>query len=196
LIVAEHGLPAILEMLQYRTDEKVIDSLPDRAAVHAGVVLWKGRAALLPGASQSGKTTLVAELLRRGALYYSDEYALLDWHGQVYPYPRALMVRSSGGWRQPVLPPTGEAASVDSPAVPRLILSLEWIRGGEWRVDPVPQSEALVVLLRNTPHEIASSPKILDPLRQAVSGANCYRGVRGDAENAADHVIELLAAHE
>src|SRR5687767_2598740 len=41
--------------------------------VHAGVVGWKGRAILVPGRSGSGKTTLVSELVRAGAIYYSDE---------------------------------------------------------------------------------------------------------------------------
>src|SRR5688572_14708659 len=34
--------------------------------VHAGVVGWRGRAIVLPGASLSGKTSLVAALLRAG----------------------------------------------------------------------------------------------------------------------------------
>src|SRR6201989_340392 len=46
-----------------------------RVFVHAGAVGWRGRAILIPGRSFSGKTTLVAELVKAGAKYYSDEYA-------------------------------------------------------------------------------------------------------------------------
>src|SRR5262245_29166046 len=54
--------------------------------VHAGVVGWRGLAIVIPGRSHSGKSTLVAELVRRGAVYYSDEFAVLDETGRVHPY--------------------------------------------------------------------------------------------------------------
>ncbi len=38
-----------------------------RVFVHAGVVGWKGRAIVIPGRSYSGKSTMVAELVRAGA---------------------------------------------------------------------------------------------------------------------------------
>src|SRR5581483_1001800 len=41
--------------------------------VHAGVVAWRGRALVIPGPSNSGKSTLVAALVAAGAAYYSDE---------------------------------------------------------------------------------------------------------------------------
>jgi hypothetical protein len=64
--------------------------------VHAGVVGWKGRAIILPGNSFFGKTTLVAELINRGATYYSDEYAVFDEDGLVHPFARPLSLRTSG----------------------------------------------------------------------------------------------------
>ncbi len=51
--------------------------------IHAGVVEWKGKAIVIPGRSHAGKTTLVAELLRAGATYYSDEFAVLESDGRV-----------------------------------------------------------------------------------------------------------------
>ena len=66
-----------------------------RVFVHAGVVGWKDRAILIPGLSHSGKTTLVERLIRAGATYYSDEYAVLDERGRVHPYPRPLGMRSA-----------------------------------------------------------------------------------------------------
>ena len=75
----------------------VANYAPDRVFVHAGVVGWKGRALVLPGTSFAGKTTLVAELVRAGATYYSDEYAVVDEQGRVHPYPRDLQMRDAGG---------------------------------------------------------------------------------------------------
>ena len=61
--------------------------------LHAGVISWKGRAIVIPGKSFAGKTSLVAELIKRGALYYSDEFAILDADGKVEPYPKMLSLR-------------------------------------------------------------------------------------------------------
>src|SRR5277367_3536052 len=55
-------------------DDAVVQRLTTLRAVHAGAVLWRGRALLLPGGTHAGKSSLVTELLRRGATYYSDEY--------------------------------------------------------------------------------------------------------------------------
>ena len=61
-----------------------------RVFVHAGVVGWKGQAIVIPGRSYSGKSTMVAELVRAGATYYSDEYAVLDSRGRVHPFSKPL----------------------------------------------------------------------------------------------------------
>ena len=64
-----------------------------RVFLHAGVVAWKGKAIILPGSSFSGKTSMVAALIKKGALYYSDEYAVLDENGNVHPFPKMLSLR-------------------------------------------------------------------------------------------------------
>ena len=194
LLAADDWMNAIIEALHTVVDEKVVRTLPDMVPVHAGVIVWNGAAALLPGGSGTGKTSLVAELLQKGAVYCSDEYGLVDAEGRVHPYPRALLLRCDGGWRTPVLPSTWEAATCEVPAPVRLIVSVERVEGAQWSVRRISQSEALVVLLRNTPREMAQSPEMLAPLRAAVSSAACYSGVRGEAAEAADRVIGLLTS--
>jgi hypothetical protein len=71
-----------------------------RVFVHAGVVGWSGKAIVLPGRSYSGKSSLVAELVRAGATYYSDEYAVFDARGRVHPFPKPLEMRHQGNERQ------------------------------------------------------------------------------------------------
>ena len=66
---------------------------PSRIFVRAGVVASEGRAIVIPGLSMAGKTTLVLELVRGGADYYSDEFAVLDERGLVHPYPTTPSVR-------------------------------------------------------------------------------------------------------
>jgi hypothetical protein len=93
-------VPALIRVL----DETVIQRLTTLRAVHAGAVVLGERALLMPGATHAGKSSLVAELLRRGATYFSDEYALIDSEGRVHPYPRPLLLRNGSPEQYPVLP--------------------------------------------------------------------------------------------
>ena len=78
----------------------VAEAARRRVFVHAGVVGWRGQAILIPGRSHTGKTTLVTELVKRGATYYSDEYAVVDAKGRVHPYPKPLQVREGETFKQ------------------------------------------------------------------------------------------------
>ena len=75
------SLKIVLEDLERRIKMYVAEMARRRVFVHAGVVAWQGRAIVIPGRSYSGKTSLVAALVRAGATYYSDEYAVLDLQG-------------------------------------------------------------------------------------------------------------------
>jgi hypothetical protein len=67
----------------------------DPVVIHAAVVAIDGKAIVMPGPSGVGKTTLTIALVQAGALYMSDEFALLDRHGWVHPYPRLLSIREA-----------------------------------------------------------------------------------------------------
>ena len=84
----EHDMPLVMGA---RTRQWVF--------LHAGVVGWGGRALLLPGRSFAGKSTLVEALVRAGAIYYSDEYAVLDLQGRLHPFARPLALREAGEWK-------------------------------------------------------------------------------------------------
>ena len=76
------------------------------------------RALLIPGATFTGKTTLVQALVQAGATYYSDEYAVLDDAGLVHPYPRPLSIRSTDGSavrERRAGPPGGSPPSTSAP---------------------------------------------------------------------------------
>jgi hypothetical protein len=186
------GLTAVAPALQRLLDEAIIHNQTRLAAIHAGVVAAGGAAVLLPGLSHAGKSSLVAELLRQGGVYFSDEYALLDAKGRVHPYPRALLLRNGRPQQRPALPGEFHAESATSAADIRLILAVHYDPAGTWAVNPVSQSEGLLILLKNTPHVLAESPWIMGPLRQALAGAACYAGIRGDAAEAAAVILDWL----
>lgn len=60
-------------------------------ALHAGAVATAQGSLILPGPMESGKSTLVAALLRAGWGYLSDEVAALDpITGRAHPFPKHL----------------------------------------------------------------------------------------------------------
>ncbi len=180
--------PALIRAL----DEAAIQRLTTLRPVHAGVVAWDGRAVLFPGVTHAGKSTLVAELLRRGATYFSDEYALIDSEGRSHPYPRPLLLRRGSPEQVPALPEECNASAGDGPVPIGWILALEYQPAGSWNIARVSQSEGLLTLLRNTPHVLAESPSMLAAFQRAAAGATCYTGSRGDAVQAADEILQLV----
>jgi len=173
-------------------DDAVIERLTTLRALHAGVVQWKGRALLLPGMSHAGKSSLVAELLRRGAIYFSDEYALVDARGCVHPYPRPLLLRNGHPEQHPMLADECDAPIGDAPARVGWIMALQYTPECSFRITPVTQSEAVLTLLKNTPHVLPESPGLVDAFQRTVSEAACYTGCRGEAADAADEILRMI----
>ena len=85
---------------------------PWRSFIHAGTVGWKGRAIVLPGHAGAGKSTLTRALVRAGASYYSDEFAVLDRKGRVHPYPLPLRLKTGEGPGSRVIPLAGLGGEV------------------------------------------------------------------------------------
>ncbi len=189
--IAAASIETAIPLLQGAIDEAIVLRASDFAFVHAGVVAVKGGAILLPGLSHAGKSTLVAELVRRGATYFSDEYAVIDADGSVHPYPRALMLRNGEPEQRAVLP-SQLAASVGSGGVPaRLILLLKYAPGESFQVRKLNHSEALITLLQSTPQVLADAPQIFAPLGRVAASAVTYTGVRGEAHLAADRILAM-----
>jgi hypothetical protein len=175
-------------------DDAIVRRLTTLRAVHAGAVLLGERALLLPGITHAGKSSLVAELLRRGATYFSDEYALIDSEGRVHPYPRPLLLRNGSPEQYPVLPAECNARIGDTAVPVGWILSLEYLPEGTWSVESVSQSEALLILLRNTPHVLSESPDMVAVFQRAVSAAKCYAGCRPNANEAVSQILRLIGS--
>lgn len=175
-------------------DDSIIERLTTLRALHAGAVVWNQRALLLPGATHAGKSSLVAELLRRGATYYSDEFALIDVQGFVHPYPRPLLLRNGRPQQSPVLAQEFNVPVGDAPAQVGWIFALEYAPGSDWNVSPLPHGEAVLTLLKNTPHYLAELPDMIDVFQRAVAGAACFSGNRDEAVPAVDHILQLVGS--
>lgn len=83
-------VPAVKQLVR----QIAVDRHPFLVSVHAGVVSFGNGCVLLPAAAGSGKTTLTAALIHAGAIYFSDEIALLDEATlAVSPVPLSLTVK-------------------------------------------------------------------------------------------------------
>ena len=160
-----------------------------RVFVHAGVVGWKGQAILIPGRSFSGKTTLVAELVRAGATYYSDEYAVLDAHGRVHPYPRPLSVRRNGKRVKQTAQMLGSKSGTEPLAVGLVIVS-RYKPGARWRPRSLSAGEGALALIENTVSVQREPETVLETLRRAIPNAPVLKGVHGEARQVVDHIVK------
>jgi hypothetical protein len=188
-------LEAALDALEQDLQLHVATSAPRRLFVHAGVVAWRGRAVVIPGRSFSGKTTLVAALLRAGATYYSDEYAVFDAEGRVHPYPRTLSLRQSDAAR----PLRCHAAELGgrtgtTPLPVALILDTRYQHGARWRPRALSPGEALLSLLANTVPARERSEAAVAALTHVVTAAHALKGARGEAGEMAEELLRRMGA--
>lgn len=168
---------------------------PEHIFVHAGVVAVHGRAAVLPGFTFAGKTTLTRALLEAGAVYYSDEFAVIDAAGLVHPYPKPLSIRhESDNGRTTETPATGLGAQVGREPVPIGLIAIITFRPGA-TLDPQPigLGPALLALLGHTIPARTRPRQSLGALKAAVQGARAWKGERGEAEAAAQMIIAQMS---
>jgi len=195
LLTASETMPNLFTVIQQAADAAMIRRLNRETALHAGCIVYRGRAIVMPGGSGSGKSSLVLELLRQGAEYCSDEYAIVDRQGFVVPYPRALMIRGGDQQQHPVLASAVQAKVCERQAPVSLFMFLRYEPGADGLdVRPLDRSQSLMLLLQNTPQVMAENLSVLDPLKAAVSSAVSYEGVRGEASGVAAEILHLAAS--
>jgi hypothetical protein len=169
----------------------VAEHAPRRIFVHAGVVGWQDRAILVPGRSYSGKTTLVDRLIRAGATYYSDEYAVLDERGRVHPYARPLGIRKAGSTNATRV--SAEQIGAQSGLKPLrvgLVVATEYKAEARWRPRSLTPGRGVLELMA---HVVAarSQPELaLTVLPKAVGSARILKSVRGDAAEVVAAILQ------
>jgi hypothetical protein len=167
---------------------------PDRIFVHAGVVAHNRRAILVPGLSFAGKTTLVLALVRAGAVYYSDEFAILDQDGLVHPYAKPVSVRNGGRVQSDHdIERYGGVAGTEPIEVGAVVFT-QFRPGAEWNPTQLSPARGALVLLRNTMAALERSEEAMRVLKLAVDGAVLLEGDRGEADEVAQSLLAVLAA--
>ena len=158
--------------------------------VQASVVGWQGRGLVICGPPSSGKTTLVEALIRAGATYYSDQYAVLDERGRVHPYPHGLRRVDGAGGPPKNYPIETLGGKVGAKALPvGLVVVTQYQPGIRWRPRALSSGQAVLALLTHTVQARVRPAVALATLRHVAANATTLKGKRGEAE---DMVLPLL----
>ncbi|HYJ87568.1 MAG TPA: hypothetical protein VEW46_16015 [Pyrinomonadaceae bacterium] len=166
-----------------------------RVFVHAGVVGWKGKAIVIPGRSFSGKSTLVAELIRAGATYYSDEYAVFDSRGRVHPYTKPLELREEGTHKQSKIEVEEMGGrSGTKPLEVGLVLMTQFKDGARWRPRSLTPGKGVLQLLFNTVSARRNPQRALETLERVAAQAEVLQGVRGQATETVPALLKRVEA--
>jgi len=162
---------------------------PDHLFVHAGVVRIGDRAILLPGKSFSGKTTLVAALVRAGAEYWSDEYAALDTDGLVHPYPKPKSAGNAGGEAEEHAVESLAGRPGKQPIAVGVIALANYVPGATWAPRRCSPGEGAIKLLEHTIPARSRPEESLLSVRRAATAAEIFEGDRGEADPTAATLV-------
>lgn len=172
----------------------VAEHAKDFVFLHAGVISWNGKAVLFPGDSFQGKTTLVKALVKRGAVYYSDDYAIIDLDGCVHPFARRLSIRheNRSGGRSNISASTLGGVTGELPLPVGAVILTHFRENGKW--DPKILTPG-IGLMKIIPHTIPirSNPKVsMQVLKIVASRAIIASSVRCDVKSCIKDLIVFI----
>jgi hypothetical protein len=188
------GLEYALVMLDSQIQGYVALEATEFIFIHAGVVAEGDRAIVMPGLSFSGKTTLVQALVQAGAIYFSDEFAVLDANGLVHPYPKPLSVRAHQAptVEYPVEQLGGVAGAEPLPV--GTMIATHYRPGGEWNPRELSRGAGILAMLEHAVPAQSRPEQTMRFLNRALVGATLLEGERGEAAEIARHVLDAVAS--
>ena len=146
----------------------------------------------MPGRSLSGKTSLVAALVAAGADYYSDEFAVMDREGRIYPYQRRLVLRQGSG-KKPVRRSATDLGGRNGtgPLPLGLILVTKYSEDAAWDPREISAADAAMHLFANTILAQERPQFSWSVLTRAVAECHAVQSERPEASAIATTILEL-----
>ena len=184
----------LLDQLASQVRITVAEFAVTNVFIHSGAIGFNKSGIIIPGTSFSGKTTLVSELIKIGAEYYSDEYAVLDEDGYLHPYPKMLSMRGIiNEWDQVDTAPEEFGARIGVEPIPvKMILLTKYSRNAVWNPKLLTPGEAILEILQHT-IPIRNKPEfVLKVLKKMVGRAIIAKSERGAAQEFAPFFLEYL----
>lgn len=181
-----------LDALERELRTAVALNAPHHVFLHAGAVAHNDIVILIPGSSFSGKTTLVAALVRAGAEYLSDEFAPIDEHGLVHPFPKPLGVRDETSVQvdHDVRNCGGRVA--DRPLPIGAVILAGYAPGATWSPEPRSAGETALALIEHAVPTEHRPRQTVATIARALEHATILAGERGEADALARHLLDEL----
>ncbi|MBC7898459.1 MAG: hypothetical protein H7070_00220 [Saprospiraceae bacterium] len=184
----------LLNFLESMIRLTVAEHAVSKVFIHAGVIGWKGKAILIPGNSYSGKTTLVAELVKNGAVYYSDEYAVLDEHGFVHAFARPLAMRGieSKDTQTDISVESLGGVAGEEPLRVGMVLITKYRPGAKWDPKLLNPGNGVIEMIPHTIPIRFNTKFALSVLNIVASGTLVVKSQRNDAKKFAKILLTFF----
>ena len=204
----------VVATLLWHVNRRAIESAQEFVLVHAGAVEWAGLAALFPAPMESGKTTLVAGLVRAGARYLSDEAAAID-PATLLVHPFAKSMTLGGESREvladlrPTVDPevtrryllgdwhvdarTIRSDALAPPTLPGYVIAPRYERGASTTLVPMTRAEAVMEMGQNSFNLSHHGRRGVEALAMVARRSACYRLVVGELDAACGLLRDLLS---
>lgn len=184
---------ALYDRLEADLRIRVAEYARGRVFVHAGVVGHAGRALLVPGRSFSGKSSLVAALVKAGAEYYSDEYAVLDGRGRVHPFAKPISLRETGETKQTHVPVEQFGGVAGSRPLPvGVVLITSFSETARWRPRRLSVGRAVLAMLEHAVPARRDPELAFRVLASVAETALTLKTKRPDADALAETILARL----
>ena len=197
-VVEGQNLELSLVVLDGQIRTRVAAHAPAHTFVHAGAIAHEGRTLVMPGNSFAGKTTLTAALVRLGAIYYSDEFAVLDRNGLLHPYAKPLSLRREDQWQvdQDVESLGGVAGYEPLPL--NLVALTYYEPGAQWDPRRLSLGESALALMAHTVAAQTRPDESMKTLSAALDDGRvvALEGRRGEAEETAERLLTALSQED
>ncbi len=164
----------------------------DRVFLHAGVVAWNGKAIVLPADSYQGKSTLVSELVRNGAEYYSDEFAIIDRDGFVHPFARRIGMRTDD-YKVFELTVEDLGGTYGAKPIPiGMVLLTGYRADAKWKPEILTQGNGILKIIPFALSIRYRTNFVMEVLHKVASRAIIASSLRGSADKFAKTLLDFV----
>lgn len=193
--LSELVLRDAVEILPGMVRQYVAGSAPEMVFVHSGAVAYNGQGIVIPGESFSGKSTLVTALVRAGAEYYSDEYAVFTPEGWLIPYAKDVSLRLTSGEARQTSHTVSEIGGTTgfAPVKVGLLVLTEYRSSASWEPVELSVAEGVVEMLGHAEPVQDRPAETLSAIKLALEQARVLKSRRGDASETAAALLAMLA---
>ncbi len=194
VIIESKNLDKTLQFLEKRVFILIAEFAESRVFIHAGAVSYKNKGIIFPANSYQGKSTLTSELVKAGAVYYSDDCAVLDENAMLHPFAKKISLRGiEDKYIQTDFPVEhfGGKAGIE-PVEVKLIVLTEFVENSKWSPEFLSPGNAIMQILQHTV-PIQFNPKFtLEVLHKLINRAIIAKSKRGEAKKLTDSILNIL----